>query len=260
MNPSESNAKIVIENQDGIYCIMMNRPEKKNALTIAMYSAMTDSIQQAERDGRVRVILIQGAGGCFTSGNDLKDFLDSPPKDENSPVFAFMKAISRAEKPIVAAVSGLAVGIGTTMLLHCDLVYAGANTKFSMPFVNLGLCPEAGSSFLLPLLAGHRRASELLLLGETFTAEKAKEIGLVNAVCDDADVFHLAMEQARKLAAQPPASVRLTKVLLKKANAAIIETTISEEAGLLMNRLASPEAAEAFKAFFERRKPDFSGF
>jgi len=260
MNPSESNAKIVIENQDGISCIMMNRPEKKNALTIAMYSAMTDSIQQAERDGRVRVILIQGAGGCFTSGNDLKDFLDSPPKDENSPVFAFMKAISRAEKPIVAAVSGLAVGIGTTMLLHCDLVYAGANTKFSMPFVNLGLCPEAGSSFLLPLLAGHRRASELLLLGETFTAEKAKEIGLVNAVCDDADVFHLAMEQARKLAAQPPASVRLTKVLLKKANAAIIETTISEEAGLLMNRLASPEAAEAFKAFFERRKPDFSGF
>jgi enoyl-CoA hydratase/carnithine racemase len=256
MNPSESNAKIVIENQDGISCIMMNRPEKKNALTIAMYSAMTDSIQQAERDGRVRVILIQGAGGCFTSGNDLKDFLDSPPKDENSPVFAFMKAISRAEKPIVAAVSGLAVGIGTTMLLHCDLVYAGANTKFSMPFVNLGLCPEAGSSFLLPLLAGHRRASELLLLGESFTAEKAKEIGLVNAVCDDAEVLHYAMEQARKLAAQPPASVRLTKALLKRANAATIETTISEEAGLLMNRLASPEAAEAFKAFFERRKPD----
>jgi enoyl-CoA hydratase/carnithine racemase len=171
-----------------------------------------------------------------------------------------MNAISRAQKPIVAAVSGLAVGIGTTMLLHCDLVYAGANTKFSVPFVNLGLCPEAGSSFLLPLLAGHRRASELLLLGESFTAEKAKEIGLVNAVCDDTEVLHLAMEQARKLAAQPPASVRLTKAMLKKANAEIVSQTISDEGRLLMKRLKSPEAAEAFKAFFERRKPDFSGF
>jgi len=256
MNPSESNANIVIENQDGISCIMMNRPEKKNALTLAMYSALTDSIQQAERDDRVRVILIHGAGGCFTSGNDLKDFLDSPPKDENSPVFTFMNAISRAQKPIVAAVSGLAVGIGTTMLLHCDLVYAGANTKFSMPFINLGLCPEAGSSFLLPLLAGHRRTSELLLLGETFSSEKAKEIGLVNAVCDDAEVLHYAIEQARKLAAQPPASVRLTKAMLKKANAEIVSQTISDEGRLLMERLKSPEAAAAFKTFFERHKPN----
>ncbi len=260
MNPIESDANIVTENQGRISCIMMNRPEKKNALTISMYSALTDAIQQAERDGKVRVILIHGAGGCFTSGNDLRDFLDSPPKNENSPVFAFMKEISRAEKPIVAAVSGLAIGIGTTMLLHCDLVYAAASTKFSMPFVNLGLSPEAGSSFLLPLLAGHRRASELLLLGEPFSAEKATEIGLVNAVCDDAEVLHYAVEQARKLAAQPPASVRLTKSMLKKAQAEFVRQTISEEAELLMKRIASPEATEAFNAFFEHRKPDFSGF
>jgi enoyl-CoA hydratase/carnithine racemase len=260
LNQIDSAANITVKNGDGISCITMNRPEKKNALTIAMYSALAKAIRQAEQDERIRVIIIAGAGECFTSGNDLKDFLKTPPKDENSPVFAFMKTISRAEKPIVAAVSGLAIGIGTTMLLHCDLVYAGAGTKFSMPFVNLGLCPEAGSSFLLPLLAGHRRACELLLLGESFTAEKAKEIGLVNAVCNDADVLHFAMEQARKLAAQPPASVCLTKAMLKKANAEIVSRTISEEARLLIERLASPEAAGAFIAFFERRKPDFSGF
>jgi enoyl-CoA hydratase/carnithine racemase len=171
-----------------------------------------------------------------------------------------MTALSRAEKPVIAAVSGLAVGIGCTMLLHCDMVYAGSEAKFLLPFVNLGLCPEAASSFLLPLLAGHQRTAELLFLGEPFSADKAREIGLVNAVCEDAEVFKLAMEQARKLVERPAAAVRLTKALIKKAHLRAVHDTISEEAQFLISRLTSPEAEEAFAAFFERRKPDFSRF
>ena len=240
--------------------LIMNRPEKKNALTIAMYSKMTELIDAAQNDHKVRVVLISGAGGSFTSGNDLMDFLDNPPRDKSSPVFAFMNSISRAEKPIVAAVEGLAVGIGTTMLLHCDLAYAGKSARFLLPFANLGLCPEAGSSFLLPLLAGYRRAAEMLLLGEPFSAEKAKEIGLINDICDDTEVLNCTLNQVRKLAAKPQASIRLTKAMLKKNNAQIIKNTISEEAGHLMARISSPEAAEAFAAFFERRPADFEKF
>ena len=260
VKPIDTAAPILAEFQDGVLRIVMNRPEKKNALTMAMYAALTDAIRQGEKNPAVRVMLICGAGGCFTSGNDLKDFVEIPPRDESSPVFRFMATISRAEKPIIAAVSGLAVGIGTTMLLHCDLVYAGSGAKFILPFVNLGLNPEAGSSFLLPLLAGYQRAAELLLLGEPFSAEKAKEIGLVNAICDDAEVVNYAMDQARKLATKPQVSVRLTKAMLKKGNARIVESIMSEEAAILIKRLASPEAAEAFAAFGERRQPDFSSF
>jgi enoyl-CoA hydratase/carnithine racemase len=260
VSSSETDGRIDTELRDGVFRIVMNRPAKKNALTIAMYSALTEAVEQAEKDPAVRVILISGAGDCFTSGNDLQDFLDQPPDHESSPVFRYMAAVNRAEKPLVAAVTGLAVGIGTTMLLHCDLVYAGTKARFLLPFVNLGLCPEAGSSLLLPLLAGHRRASEILLLGEVFSAETAREIGLVNAVLDDAKVFDYALEQARKVAAKPQASVRLTKSMLKKTNGRLIEGTIYEEARLLIERLKSPEAVEAFNAFFERRKPDFSKF
>ncbi len=260
MTPNESAGRIDTESRDGVFRIVMNRPGKKNALTVEMYSALTEAIEQAEKDPAVRVILITGAGDCFTSGNDLRDFLDNPPRHESSPVFRFMAAIARAEKPVVAAVCGLAVGIGTTMLFHCDLAYAGTSARFMLPFVNLGLCPEAGSSLLLPLLAGHRRASEILLLGEMFPAEKAKEIGLVNAVLEDSQVMVHALEQAGKLAAKPQASVRLTKSMLKKTNARMIEGTIYEEARLLIERIKSPEAIEAFTAFFERRPPNFSKF
>ncbi len=260
MNPSESSASIAIEYEGGILQIVMNRPQKKNALTIDMYAALTNAVETAEKDDAVRVIVITGAGGCFTSGNDLKDFVERPPQHESSPVFRFMSAISRVGKPIVAAVSGPAVGIGTTMLLHCDLVYAGTGATFVMPFVNLGLCPEAGSSLLLPLLAGHQRAAELLLLGEPFGAETAKEIGLVNGIFAEAEVLPQAMAQARKLAARPSASVRLTKALIKKAQVRAIESVISEEARLLIQRLTSPEATEAFNAFFEHRPADFSAF
>jgi len=260
MSADKSDEHIQITSQDGVLQIQMNRPEKKNALTVSMYAAMTAAIHRADTDDTVRVILISGAGGFFTSGNDLRDFLDQPPSSLTSPVFAFMGAIKNARKPVVAAVSGPAVGIGTTMLLHCDLVYAGKGTKFLLPFINLGLCPEAGSSYLLPLLAGYHRAAELLLLGESFSAEKAREIGLVNAVCDDDAVIDLALAQARSLAAKPQASVLLTKALLKKAHEHIVGNTIEDEARLLMSRLKSPEAAEAFAAFFEHRRPDFSKF
>jgi enoyl-CoA hydratase/carnithine racemase len=234
--------------------IVMNRPQKKNAISFEMYSSLTDTIAQAENDADVRVLLIYGTGGCFTSGNDLRDLLESPPRDENSPLFKFMKILSQAKKPIVAAVQGLAMGIGTTMLLRCDLVYAGGNTRFLLPFVNLGLCPEAASSYLLPLLAGYQRAAELFLLAEPFGAEKAREIGLVNEICKDGDVIRYAESQARKLAAKPQASVLLTKAMLRKANARIVEDVISDEASSLIQRLSSPEAAEAFKAFLARGK------
>lgn len=258
----ETNAanQIRVSCQDHILTIIVNRPEKKNALTRDMYSAMAEALMQGERDHGIRVLLITGARGNFTSGNDLSDFVAAPPTDESSPVFRFMHAISATEKPVMAAVSGLAVGIGTTMLLHCDLVYAGESAKFLMPFTNLGLCPEAGSSFLLPLLAGYQRAAELLLLGEPFGAAKGKEIGLVNEVCPDEQLLAYALVRAKRLAAQPQASVRLTKRMLKKGNREFVQRIISDEAQLLMERLVSPEGKEAFRAFFEKRKPDFEPF
>ncbi|SYZ71869.1 Enoyl-CoA hydratase/isomerase [Candidatus Zixiibacteriota bacterium] len=256
----KSSDKIDTFLSDHILRIIMNRPEKKNALTVAMYSKMTEFLSQAEIDENVRIILIGGAGGSFTSGNDLKDFLENPPRDKSSPVFAFMNAISQMEKPVIAAVEGLAVGIGTTMLLHCDLVYAGKNSKFLLPFVNLGLCPEAGSSFLLPPLVGARNATELLFLGEPFSAERAKELGLINGILEDSEVLKYAEQQARKLALKSQTSIRLTKAMLKRKYGQIIKDTISEEAELLMKRLASPEAAEAFAAFFEHRQADFEKF
>lgn len=260
MSNSESHLILVTKSQSGVLRIAINRPEKKNALTIEMYAALAQSIRQGEADTSVRVFLLHGTEDCFSSGNDLKDFLESPPKDESSPVFQFIQAISQAEKPIVAAVNGPAVGIGTTMLLHCDLVYAGSNARFMMPFVNLGLNPEAASSLLLPRLAGYQRAAEVLLLGELFSAEKAREIGLVNSVLPDAEVLEFASAQANKLAAKPFASVLLTKALLKKEDKAAIQRIISEEFQYIIERLGSPEAVEAFNAFFERRKPDFSQF
>ena len=180
---------------------------------------------------------------------------DPPP-----PVFRFLNTFSNLKKPFIAAVSGVAVGVGTTMLLHCDLVYAGQSARFALPFVSLGLCPEAASSLLLPALAGHARASEMLLLCEPFNAEKAREVGLVNAVLPDDQVFEHAMAQARKLAALPTASVKLTKQMLKTAQRALIDQTMQSEMRQFKERLVSPEAKEAFAAFFDKRKPDFSQF
>jgi len=249
---------IQVDVTEGIARIQIERPEKKNALTLDMYRGLRDAVASAEQDAAVRVLLLHGTADCFTSGNDLKDFMDADSWVEVSPAMEFLAAISQAKKPVVAAVNGAAVGIGTTMLLHCDLVYAGANAVFQLPFVNLGLCPEAASSYLLAKLAGHRRAAELLLLGERFTAEHAREIGLVNTVYNDSEVVERAVAIASNLASKPPTALRLTKELLKKTDAATVEDRMSEEFRHFGELLFSAEAKEAFAAFFERRQPDFS--
>lgn len=245
---------------DGVFRIEMARPEKKNALTAAMYQAMADALASADADPAVRVILISGAGGNFTAGNDLADFLATPPMDESAPVFRFIKGFANLQKPFVAAVEGVAIGVGTTMLLHCDLVYAGSSARFALPFANLGLTPEAASSLLLPLRAGHAKAAEMLMLGEVFPAQTALDVGIVNAVLPDGQVLDHALERCRKLTTQPAASLRLTKQLMKRAQDALIRETMNVEADIFRQRLVSPEAKEAFAAFFEKRKPDFSSF
>ena len=197
--------------EDAIVCVAMSRPEKKNAITTAMYSDLAEAIGQAAFDDAVRVAVIHGDAGNFTAGNDLGDFLASPPEDDNAPVFRFLREISNFEKPLIAAVEGVAIGIGTSMLLHCDFVYAAADARFALPFVNLGVVPEAASSLLLPQIAGWQRTAELLMLGEPFSAGQAREAGLVNAVLDRSEVLPAAMKAARLLAAKPPQALRETK-------------------------------------------------
>jgi len=254
------NVNVNVEVIDGICHLRMERPEKKNALTATMYQAMADALEQADRDPAVRVILISGSGGSFTAGNDLADFLATPPLDDSAPVFRFIKGFSVLEKPFVAAVEGVAVGVGTTMLLHCDLAYASPTTKFALPFASLGLTPEAASSLLLPARAGHARAAELLMLGEVFSAQTALELGIINAVVAEGSVLDFAVERCRKLARQPAAAIRMTKQLLRRAQRQLISETMHAEADIFRQRLLSPEAKEAFAAFFEKRTPDFSRF
>jgi enoyl-CoA hydratase/carnithine racemase len=251
---------VFVDTAQGIMSIRFNRPEKKNALSQAMYAAIADAFAQAESDDAVRVILLAGTDDCFTAGNDLLDFLNNPPSGEDSPVARFLSAISQARKPVVAAVEGVAVGVGTTMLLHCDLVYAGENAKLQLPFVNLALVPEAGSSRLLPDILGHRRAAELLMLGEMFDARRAIELGIVNAVCPDSTSYSYARERALALAAKPPEAVRLTKELMKRGSQEAVREQMQAEMTVFRARLGSPEAQEAMLAFMERRVPDFSKF
>jgi len=249
----------------GVLTIEFNRPERKNAITSAMYQSMADAINDGEQDAAVRAILIVGKPEIFTAGNDLEDFMKtSRPADgagiEERAVFRFMMALSGATKPVVAAVAGAAVGIGTTLLLHCDLVYAADNAKFSMPFAQLGVCPEFGSSLLLTQIAGYPRAAEKLMLGEAFLAQEALEMGLVSKVLPAADLLAFAQGQAAKLVALPASSVRATKQLMKASRNGAIQQAITEENKLFGAMLAAPEAKEAFTAFFEKRKPDFSKF
>ena len=255
-----SSPNIEVSQHDGICEILINRPERKNALTHGMYTALHEAVSAAEADPSVRVLMISGAGQCFTSGNDLQDFLQHPPQDENAPVMVLLDKLLHARKPIVAAVSGYAVGIGTTLLLHCDLVYCDTTARFQLPFANLGLCPEAGSSYLLPLMAGHRKAAELLMLGQPFSPETAREIGLVNEVVSPEALPALAQARARQLADQPTAAVLLTKSLLRKAPHDALAAHMKFEGGHFMARLNSPEAIEAFTAFQDKRKPDFRQF
>ena len=249
---------IVIEAQAGVQRIRMNRPEKKNALTLAMYDAMTEALLAAEADPAVRVILLAGADTCFTAGNDLGDFLNNPPSGEDSPVFRFLKTLIAVKKPVLAAVHGVAVGIGVTMLLHCDLAWAGHSARFQVPFVNLGLTPEAASSLILPQLMGQRRAAELLLLGEVFDAQTALAAGLINGLRADSELDAYVLHKAQALASKPPTAVRLSKQLMKRWPAEAVRQAMSAEGEIFIARLGSPEAREAMTAFFERRQPDFS--
>lgn len=249
---------VLTERQGAILRVQINRPDKKNALTRAMYDAMASALHDADADRDVRVVLLHGAGEGFTAGNDLRDFLDNPPRTADSPVVRFMTALSGAATPVVAAVHGTAIGIGTTMLLHCDLVYAAETARFHMPFVDLGLVPEFGSSVLFPALAGHRRAAAHLLLGQPLDATTAAGLGLVNAIVPPDRLMDTAMAAAEALAAKPPTALRLTKMLMKRGTGATLDAAVREESRLFLERLASPEAREAFAAFLEKRKPDFS--
>ncbi|RKP49163.1 enoyl-CoA hydratase [Trinickia fusca] len=252
---------ILVERADeGVMTIAFNRPGKKNAITAAMYQTMADALAEAQEDTRVRAILFRGTEGVFSAGNDLEDFMKSPPKDENAPVLQFLRQISSAQKPIVAAVSGVAVGIGTTLLLHCDLVYAAESATFSLPFTQLGLCPEAASSLLLPNIAGYQLAAEKLLLGEAFDAQEAHRMGIVNRLLPAADVDAFAFAQAVKLAALPASSLRVSKSLMKRAHEQAIAERMKEEVVHFSQMLLAPEAREAMMAFFQKRKPDFRQF
>ena len=245
---------------NGVATIEIARPEKKNALTQAMYTAMAEALVAADADASVRAVLVTGQPGVFTSGNDLEDFMQRPPAGEDSPVFQFMKALEGCGKPVVAAVTGAAIGIGTTMLFHCDLVYVSDEARLAMPFVGLGLVPEYASSLLVPQRVGHAKATELLLLGEPFNGEAAVEMGIANAVLPSAEVVNHARRMAERFNALPPGAVRESKALMRRGQRALVTETIAAEATLFGQRLRSPEAMEAFQAFFQKRKPDFSKF
>lgn len=249
-----------ITQHDRVLTIRMNRPARKNALTRAMYSQMAEALQQADADPQIRAVLLVGDATIFSSGNDLEDFMKEPPMSEDAPVGRFLNAIRSCETPIVASVRGAAVGVGTTMLLHCDLVYAGDDARFATPFTNLGLCPEAASSLLMTMVCGLRHASEKLLLGEFFDADEAVAMGLVNRKLPADQVEAYALAQAIKLTALPPRSIRETKRFLKEAQADLVAQRMRDESNLFKQLLIGPEAREAFAAFFEKRKPDFSRF
>lgn len=252
---------LITTKASAILTIEFNRPEKKNAITAAMYQQMADAITEADKDTATRVILITGKPEVFTAGNDLEDFMkNSSQLGSTSPVSQFMHALSTANKPVIAAVAGNAVGIGTTMLMHCDMVYAAENAKFSLPFTQLGLCPEFASSLLLPALVGYQRAAEKLLLGEAFMAQEALEMGLVSRVLPPLDLLQFAQSQAMKLAALPASSLRVTKKLLKSAQQQAVQARMQEENLHFGEMLNAPEAKEAFTAFFEKRRPDFTRF
>ena len=253
------NAQIAVGRRGAVATVGFARPEKKNALTAAMYEALADAVAAAEADRAVRAILFHGTSEAFTAGNDLNDFLARPPSQEEAPVYRFLRAVAGAANPLVAAVNGPAVGIGTTLLLHCDLVYAGEDARFQLPFTRLGLVPEFASTYLLPLAAGYQRAAELLLLGEPFDPARALEAGLVTRVVPAAQAFDTALEAAQRLACLPAASVRSTKALLKRAHRAAVEAQLAAEGGEFRRMLSEPAAREAFAAFLGKRAPGFRG-
>ena len=250
---------VVVETSNRITTIRMNRPEKKNAISLAMYQTMTAALTAAAADPQVRVIVIVGGPSCFSSGNDVTDFVKagSGGNGLDAPLH-FLRALASLDKPVVAAVRGLAIGIGTTMLLHCDFIYAAPDARFKTPFVDLALVPEAASSLILPSLVGHRRAAQLLQLGEEINAATAQQWGMITAVEEDPEA--VAQATAEKLASRAPAALQGTKALSHRFDRVAILETIDFEGAQFLARLKSPEAMEAFSAFMVRRAPDFSKF
>lgn len=249
--------EIVRSRDNGVLVLRLNRPDKKNAMTGAMYQALAVALEEAEADLGIRAIVLLGTAGTFCAGNDINDFLSRSPDGPSQPVHAFLYGLARSSVPMVAGVDGDAVGIGTTMLLHCDLVLATPRARLRMPFVNLGIVPEAGSTLLLPRIMGHARAAELVMLGEPLDAARAVELGLVNRLIEPDALEAETMAVAARLAAQPPGALRDTKRLLK-GDRGTLEATIAEEIRIVSERLGSAEAREAFTAFLEKRTPDFS--
>lgn len=253
-----SEHHVVTTLAEGVLTVRMTRLDKKNALTQGMYTAMAEALEAAAVQKDVRAILIAGDATCFCAGNDLADFMNSQMTPGGSPVERFMKSLASLEKPVVASVCGVAVGIGVTMLLHCDLVYCGEKTKLNMPFVSLGICPEFASSYILPRMMGHVRAAELLMLGEPFTAQTALQYGLVNALLPNEQVEAKALEKALHLASLAPKAMRVTKMLLKKWSQTISAEAMDLEVSHFMPMLRQPEAIESVSAFMQKRKPDYS--
>ena len=245
---------------NGVATIEIARPEKKNAITSAMYQAMADALRAAQTDPTVRAVLIHGQPEIFTSGNDLEDFMNAPPRDMTSPVFQFMFALLECEKPVIAAVTGAAIGIGTTMLMHCDFVFVADEARLAMPFVSLGLVPEFASSVTVSALIGPRMAAEHLLLGDPFTGQQALDYGIANAVLPSTEVVKHARRVAERFNALPPSGVRESKKLMRRGTDKLIREAIEAEAAIFGARLRGPEAQEAFQAFFQKRRPDFSKF
>ena len=243
--------------EQAIATLAFSRPEKKNAITAAMYQAAAEALAEADASDAVRVIIITGDGDAFTAGNDLDDFLRTPPQGDDTPVSRFMHTLLATSTPVIAAVPGIAVGIGTTPLMHCDLVYASARAKFAMPFTQLGLCPEFASSVLLPRLAGYQRAAEKLLLGEAFDAAEAERMGLVNRVLPAEELMSFVHTQANKLVALPKESLRMTKQLMRADVQTAISSAMQTEMHHFSQMLHGADAKEAFSAFLEKRKPVF---
>ena len=252
---------LLISTRERVREICLNRPDKKNALTLAMYQGLGQALKDADSDPEIRVILLTGAGDCFSSGNDIADFiaaLDQP--DAVQGPLGFLQAISTTKKPVIAAVPGIAVGIGTTMLLHCDLVLASDQARFQLPFARLGLVPEGGASYLLPQLAGHRKAFEMLVLGDVFEPQVAQQIGLVNRIISHAELSEQARQLAQQLAGMAPDAVQQSKSMLRSVGQEQLQQVLVAEVEQFAQRLTSAEAMEALQAFMEKRQPDFSRF
>ena len=244
---------IEVERERGLLTLRLNRPEKKNALNRAMYSHLAEALKQANADPEINAVLIAGSPECFTAGNDIADFIQQPPGSLDSPVFHFMLNLLECRKPVIAAVAGAAVGIGTTMLLHCDLVYVSRDARLRMPFVNLGLCPEFGSSLILPRLLGHAKAAELLLLGEGFSGEQAAQWGIATEALGSGEAaLAKAREMALRFETLPPEAVRISKQLMKAPDREQLRKVIEEEGALFTQRLRSPEAVAALSGFINR--------